>query len=93
MHTRRHLCSFVLCVAALGAAGCGLKGPLYLPDEKAEHVESSNPAKQRRRIPAPQSQKKDRDTQSLPPPTDNPQPSTPDVDRPAESATPPAADR
>ena len=50
-------------------AGCGLKGPLYLPDEQPQEVPASTtPAKPvlegskvRTLPPAPQSQKKDRE--------------------------------
>jgi predicted small lipoprotein YifL len=51
-------------------AGCGLKGPLYLPDDKQQEVPASTPpakgavlegSRVRTLPPAPQSQKKDRE--------------------------------
>ena len=33
----------LLLLAALAASSCGLKGPLYLPDEKAEPADSTAP--------------------------------------------------
>jgi predicted small lipoprotein YifL len=66
-------------VLLFSLAGCGLKGPLYLPDEQPQEVPASAPAtpsgvlegkKVRTPLPpAPQSQKKDRErtgTQSAP---------------------------
>jgi predicted small lipoprotein YifL len=89
-------------VLLFSLAGCGLKGPLYLPDENQEAVPASAgdtgtaaPAvKEGRKVrtlpPAPQSQKKDRerDQQSTVPSQSAPPPvSPPDPDRPA--TTPP----
>jgi predicted small lipoprotein YifL len=57
-------------VLLFGLAGCGLKGPLYLPDDKQQEVPASGqPAKRpvlegsrvRTLPPAPQAQKKDRE--------------------------------
>lgn len=52
-------------VLLFSLAGCGLKGPLYLPDDKAQEVPAAgtDPAKSKVRTlpPAPQSQKKDRE--------------------------------
>lgn len=82
-------------------AGCGLKGPLYLPDDQQQAVpptETPKPifegSKVRTLPPAPQAQKKDRErtgadpstpSQSQPPPV-----SPPDPDRPATTPPPKA---
>jgi predicted small lipoprotein YifL len=77
-------------VLLFSLAGCGLKGPLYLPDERQQEVPASAPAtpadgqKVRTPLPpAPQSQKKDRERTS-------PQ-STPNTSTPAQSAPPPVS--
>jgi predicted small lipoprotein YifL len=62
---------WILCTSFLLAAGCGLKGPLYAPDDtKGVTVPSSAASNQRKRqtgpVPAPQSQKEDRATEELP---------------------------
>lgn len=79
-------------VLLFSLAGCGLKGPLYLPDEQPEEVPVQAPANapqpgvsEGRKVrtplpPAPQSQKKDRERA-------NPQ-STPD---PTQTAPPPVS--
>ncbi|MBL8268357.1 LPS translocon maturation chaperone LptM [Steroidobacter sp.] len=90
----------VLWVPALlfSLAGCGLKGPLYLPDEQPQSVpatEAGKPVLEGKKVrtipPAPQAQKKDREraNQTTPEPTQSqPTPvSPPDPDRPA--TTPP----
>lgn len=89
-----------LCLPVLlfSLAGCGLKGPLYLPDGKQEAVPASEPAKPvlegskvRTLPPAPQSQKKDREraNQSTTPSQSQPTPvSPPDPDRPATTPPP-----
>lgn len=56
-------------LAALSASACGLKGPLYRPEERQEAAQTT-PAetdKQRRPRPAPQVQKEDRPTAVSPP--------------------------
>ena len=63
------------------AAGCGLKGPLYAPDDtKDTSCPPSAASNQRKRqtapAPAPQSQKEDRATEELPA-SDTAQPVTP----------------
>lgn len=89
-----------LCIPVLlfSLAGCGLKGPLYLPDEQAQEVPATTPkpvlegSRVRTLPPAPQSQKKERErageptapSQSQPPPV-----SPPDPDRPATTPPPP----
>ena len=90
-----------LAVLLFSVAGCGLKGPLYLPDDKQQEVPAETPkpifegSKVRTLPPAPQAQKKDRERarteQSTPEPSapaqSQPTPvSPPDPDRPA---TPP----
>jgi predicted small lipoprotein YifL len=70
----------LLALAALSA--CGLRGPLYLPDDKqaadSEQAEDGNTSgkPQRRPAPAPQSQKRDRGEapagSSAPPDPDRP---------------------
>ncbi|WP_129781131.1 LPS translocon maturation chaperone LptM [Peristeroidobacter soli] len=93
--------TFGLAFALFGLGGCGLKGPLYLPDDKAQEVPAptSQPALEGSKVrvlqPAPQSQKKDRTqpqrtdpstpNQSQPPPV-----SPPDPDRPASTPPPQA---
>ena len=91
-------------VLLFSLAGCGLKGPLYLPDERSQEVPATAPSgspdspKVRTPLPpAPQSQKKDRDRAT---PQSSPNPSTPtqtaptpvsppDPDRPAPTPPPP----
>ena len=80
-------------VLLFSLAGCGLKGPLYLPDEQPQEVPASAPAtpsgvpegkKVRTPLPpAPQSQKKDRERVS-------PQ-STPTQGAPTQTAPPPVS--
>lgn len=93
--------SWLMPVLLFGLAGCGLKGPLYLPDDKQEEVPtpaSAAPAKRpvlegssvRTLPPAPQSQKKDRqraNPSTAPAESTSPPVSPPDPDRPA--TTPP----
>jgi predicted small lipoprotein YifL len=90
-------------VLLFSLAGCGLKGPLYLPDANQEAVpapasgttESAAPAvregsKVRTLPPAPQSQKKERERaqpSTVPSQSAPPPVSPPDPDRPA--TTPP----
>lgn len=80
-------------------AACGLRGPLYLPDEQPQAVPASNPpakpvlegSKVRTLPPAPQSQKKDREraNPSSTPSQSQPTPvSPPDPDRPATTPPP-----
>lgn len=87
----------VLTFLALAAAGCGLKGPLYLPDERKEQVgtpattgaETQAEAGKKNRgsppVPAPQSQKEPPGSDTTDSPSTSPQtPVTPpDPDRPA----------
>jgi predicted small lipoprotein YifL len=88
---------FGLAVVLFSLVGCGLKGPLYLPDDKQQEVPASTPtpvlegSKVRTLPPAPQSQKKDRErTDPAAPSQSQPTPvSPPDPDRPA--TTPPKA--
>jgi predicted small lipoprotein YifL len=86
-------------VLLFSLAGCGLKGPLYLPDERPEEVQAPAPVNKVRTPlpPAPQSQKKDRERISpqstTPPGTPTQSPPTPvsppDPDRPATTPLPP----
>nr|WP_298716647.1 lipoprotein [uncultured Steroidobacter sp.] len=92
-----------LAVLLFSLAGCGLKGPLYLPDDRQQPVPppAAPPepvfegSKVLRLPPAPQAQKKDRDRIEQSPPSSLPgqsQPSTvspPDPDRPATTPPPP----
>lgn len=84
---------FVLAFANLLAlSACGLKGPLYRPEERTQSTQEATvpaePDKLRRPRPSPQVQKEDRDRADTPAePTDRP--AAPDPDRPA-SSTPPA---
>ena len=95
--------NWVVPVLLFSLAGCGLKGPLYLPDEKQEEVAApasgaaetggsvTQGSKVRTLPPAPQSQKKDRERldSSRPPSTSTPTPvSPPDPDRPATTPPP-----
>jgi predicted small lipoprotein YifL len=81
-------------VACALVAGCGLKGPLYKPNErKPDAVPSSEASNQRKRggspVPAPQSQKKDTTTEA-PPAGDTTMPvSPPDPAQSTEPTTPP----
>jgi predicted small lipoprotein YifL len=92
---------FGLAVLLFSLVGCGLKGPLYLPDDKQQEVPAQAPtpvlegSKVRTLPPAPQSQKKDREQRERTDPTapssapnqSQPPPvSPPDPDR---AATPP----
>jgi predicted small lipoprotein YifL len=91
---------FGLAVVLFSLAGCGLKGPLYLPDDKQQEVPPAAPPKpafEGSKVltlpPAPQAQKKDRAGSRSSPPnssapgqTQAPQVSPPDPDRPT---TPP----
>jgi len=89
-------------VLLFSLAGCGLKGPLYLPDEKQEEVAApasdateSTPVTQGSKVrtlpPAPQSQKKDRERVDPRTPSSSAPPpvSPPDPDRPATTPPPP----
>lgn len=92
---------FGLAVVLFSLVGCGLKGPLYLPDDQRQQVPATTPtpvlegSKVRTLPPAPQSQKKDREqrerndpsapSQSQPTPV-----SPPDPDRPAPTPPPKA---
>ena len=95
---------FGLAVVLFSLVGCGLKGPLYLPDDKQQEVPATTPtpvlegSKVRTLPPAPQSQKKDRERATSP--QSSPDPSTPtqtaptpvsppDPDRPATTPPPP----
>ena len=95
---RRFGLAVLLFSSVHGLVGCGLKGPLYLPDDQQEAVPATGPkpvfegSKVRTLPPAPQSQKKDRErelernsptNQSQPPPV-----SPPDPDRPATTPPP-----
>lgn len=66
--------TFAFALLALSFAGCGLKGPLYMPDEKPETAAPSSgetqttPTKRRTAPPAPQSQKEDAAAHPTPPP-------------------------
>ena len=91
-------------VLLFSLAGCGLKGPLYLPDERQEEVPAPDArppkpvlegSKVRTLPPAPQSQKKDRERGTQPTaPSTGPQQSLPppvsppDPDRPATTPPP-----
>lgn len=91
MLTRRTL----LALVSLLLVACGLKGPLYSPDEGKEEVAPTAPATQESAkrpvvpIPAPQAQKRDRQKDSATsqaPAGDTTTPtSPPDPDRPATS--------
>jgi predicted small lipoprotein YifL len=78
--------SIAVVFCLLGSA-CGLKGPLYLPGDKPAAVKSL-PGSQKRPAnpPAPQSQKKDRDT-TVPPIGDTTAP--PATSGPDRPETPP----
>jgi len=90
---------FGLAALLFSLAGCGLKGPLYLPDDQQQAVppaETTQPVFEGSKVrmpspPAPQAQKKDRDRARTDPSAPNqslPTPvSPPDPDRPA--TTPP----
>jgi predicted small lipoprotein YifL len=95
---------FGLAALLFSLAGCGLKGPLYLPDDQQQAVPTETPkpifegSKVRTLPPAPQAQKKDRDRtrteQSIPDPgaptqSQPPPVSPPDPDRPATTPPPP----
>jgi predicted small lipoprotein YifL len=77
-------------------AGCGLKGPLYLPDEQPQEVPASTTSSgpvlegsKVRTLPAPQSQNKDRERDSAAPSQSQPTPASPvDPDRPAPTSPP-----
>lgn len=67
--------TLILAVTAAGAGGCGLRGPLYLPNdpsrgqsEAARPAEEEGDAKVTTPQPAPQAQKRDRTTSR---PSDN----------------------
>ena len=89
-------------VLLFSLAGCGLKGPLYLPDERSQEVPATapsgspdNPKVRTPLPPAPQSQKKDREQRDrIDPSTPNqsqPTPvSPPDPDRPTTTPPPKA---
>lgn len=77
--------ALLVCVITLTA--CGLKGPLYRPDEPAQTGQAvpAEPDKLRRPRPAPQVQK-----EPLPPPTQQPAPVSPvDPDAPNRSGVEP----
>jgi predicted small lipoprotein YifL len=97
---------FGLAVVLFSLAGCGLKGPLYLPDDQQQAVpptETPKPVFEGSKVltlpPAPQAQKKDRGrgsnsstpSSSTPGQTGAPSVSPPDPDRPA--TTPPSPDQ
>lgn len=86
-------------VLLFSLAGCGLKAPLYLPDDKQQEVPAGTaPAKQpvlqgsrvRTLPPAPQSQKKDRERGNQSSPA--PESSTPSQSNPLP-VSPPDPDR
>ena len=90
-------------VLMLSLAGCGLKGPLYLPDGGQDPVPASSerarPVLEGSRLrtlpPAPQSQKKDRERTRESAPSEDAQSDAPlpvspaDPDRPANTPPPP----
>ena len=79
---------------ALSSVACGLRGPLYLPDEAdqtASQSEDDNEDKRRRRIPSPQSQKESRDTDPATGDSGSTVPQ-PDPDRPASPPATPGGD-
>jgi len=89
---------FGLAALLFSLAGCGLKGPLYLPDDGQQAVppaETTQPVFEGSKVrmpspPAPQAQKKDRERGAAPSATGQSQPtpvSQPDPARPA--TTPP----
>jgi predicted small lipoprotein YifL len=89
-------------LVSLAATGCGLKGPLYSPDEKKETVgvePTTEPSAAKRRPPAmppaPQAQKEPVRDEAPAPPSTAPQApvSTPDPDRPADAEPIPPPDR
>ena len=97
---RRFGLTAVLFSSLTSLAGCGLKGPLYLPDDQQQTVPASETpkpvlegSKVRTLPPAPQSQKKDRErerNEPTPPSQSQPTPvSPPDPDRPATTPPPP----
>jgi predicted small lipoprotein YifL len=88
-------------VLLFSLAGCGLKAPLYLPDEQAQEVPATSapaappPVLEGSKVrtplpPAPQSQKKDRERSNSAPTQSAPPPvSPPDPDRPSTTPPPP----
>lgn len=79
-------------VLLFSLAGCGLKGPLYLPDERSQEVPATapgspdNPKVREPLPPAPQSQKKDRERAASP--QSSPTPSTPTQTAPTPVSPP-----
>jgi predicted small lipoprotein YifL len=108
MITLRAMPASLAVASLLAMSACGLKGPLYLPDDGKEAVVAppassrQDPAKQRTSpIPAPQSQKerdrRDRPEEPRPASPGDPgsqdAPAPPDPDRPANSLPPAQPDR
>jgi predicted small lipoprotein YifL len=97
---RRFGLAVVLFSSLNSLAACGLKGPLYLPDDKQQSVPAETPkpvfegSKVRTLPPAPQAQKKDRERSRIEPSApgqSQPTPvSPPDPDRPATTPPPKA---
>ena len=71
---RLGLSACILAVALGGIAGCGLKGPLYLPDQKPDMIE----VKPIPGVPTPSSQKKERAEGSKPSGSTQPAPAPPE---------------
>jgi predicted small lipoprotein YifL len=65
--------AWLVAAVLAGTAGCGLKGPLYMPDSKPDMVEVKVPPG----IPTPTSQKKERESQGKQSGSTNSAPSTP----------------
>ena len=98
-----NLSSIFVALTVFSLAGCGLKGPLYLPDDQQQAVpptETPKPVFEGSKVltlpPAPQAQKKDRpsarpssSSPSAPGQTEAPSVSPPDPDRPATTPPPP----
>ena len=98
----RALACLVVAVLSVAATGCGLKGPLYSPDEGKETVGSdtapaTTTSKKRGPTmpPAPQAQKVPQGDGGAPAPsTSSPPPvAPPDPDRPADAEPTPPPDR
>lgn len=62
--TMPYRAAIALALGSLLLAGCGLRGPLYLPDDERRNQEAALPADDKadptQPVPAPQAQKRDR---------------------------------
>jgi predicted small lipoprotein YifL len=92
--------AFAVAILSLSATGCGLKGPLYSPDERKATVgaePATEPSTVKRRTPvvppAPQAQKVPQDETSTSSSGSQPPVEPPDPDRPADAQPSPPPDR